>query len=39
LGTVEILVAPEQADEARELLARAERGELALRADEEPDTL
>jgi hypothetical protein len=39
LGTVEILVAPEQADEARELLARAERGELALTADEDPDTL
>lgn len=39
LGTVEILVERDLADEARDLLARAERGELALEADEEPETL
>jgi hypothetical protein len=33
LGAVEILVAPEDADAARDLLARVEAGELAL-ADE-----
>lgn len=30
LGQVEVLVAPEQADEARRLLADVERGEYAL---------
>jgi hypothetical protein len=39
LGTVEILVERNLADEARDLLARAERGELALKADAEPDAL
>lgn len=39
IGAVEILVARDLADEARELLARAERGELALKGDEDPDTL
>ena len=39
IGTVQILVARELADEARDLLARAERGELALEADVEPENL
>ena len=39
LGAVEILVERSSADEARDLLARAERGELALKADEEPEDL
>jgi len=39
IGAVEILVARDRADEARELLARAERGELALDADQEPEIL
>ena len=37
LGSVEILVPQERADEARDLLARAERGDLALAVDQEPD--
>ena len=36
LGSVEILVPQERADEARDLLACAERGDLALAADQEP---
>ena len=36
LGSVEILVPQERADEARELLAHAERGDLALAVDQEP---
>lgn len=36
LGQVEILVAPEHADEARALLAAAEQGDLAL-SDEDGD--
>ena len=36
LGSVEILVPQERADEARDLLARAERGDLALAVDQEP---
>ena len=36
LGSVEILVPQERADEARDLLARAERGDLALAIDQEP---
>jgi hypothetical protein len=36
LGQVEILVAPEDADEARRLLAGVERGEFAL-TDDLPD--
>jgi hypothetical protein len=39
LGAVDILVAADVADLARELLARAERGELALTDEQEPDTL
>lgn len=39
LGAVDILVAADVADRARELLARAERGELALTDEQEPDTL
>lgn len=35
LGLVEILVAPEDADRARQLLTRVEAGELAL--DENPE--
>ena len=34
LGQVEILVAPEQADEARALLEAAEQGKLALSEDD-----
>jgi hypothetical protein len=36
LGVVRVIVAPEQVDEARELLARAESGELELIGDDEP---
>lgn len=39
IGAVEIIVTRDRADEARELLARAERGELALDADQEPEAL
>ncbi|MBI4885523.1 MAG: hypothetical protein HY824_00370 [Acidobacteria bacterium] len=38
LGVVDILVPRELADRARELLARADRGELALADDQDPDT-
>lgn len=37
LGAVEILVPQDRAEEARELLARVERGEFALAADEESE--
>ena len=37
LGSVDILVPQERADEARDLLAHAERGDLALAVDQEPD--
>ena len=36
LGSVEILVPADKADEARDLLAHAERGDLALAVDHEP---
>ena len=36
LGRVEILVPADKADEARDILAHAERGELALAVDQEP---
>jgi hypothetical protein len=38
LGEVEVLVPAEHEREARDLLARAERGELTLDEDEEPDS-
>jgi len=37
LGAVDILVAPDLADRARELLLRAERGEFEIEAGQEPD--
>ena len=37
LGEVRIEVAADRADEARELLARVERGELELPGDPDPD--
>ena len=37
LGAVDILVAPDLADRARELLMRADRGEFAIEAGKEPD--
>ena len=37
LGAVDILVAPDSADLARELLTRAERGEFAIEDGQEPD--
>ncbi|HEY5618758.1 MAG TPA: hypothetical protein VIK60_12520 [Vicinamibacterales bacterium] len=39
IGAVDILVAPDAADRARELLACADRGELALSDEQDPDTL
>jgi hypothetical protein len=36
LGSVEILVPTDKADDARDILAHAERGELALALDQEP---
>ena len=38
LGSVDILVPRDQADAARDLLARAERGELRLADDADDDT-
>ena len=37
LGAVDILVAPDLAESARDLLMRAERGEFAIEAGQEPD--
>ena len=37
IGSVEILVPRDQADEARELLAKAERGEFSLADEQDPD--
>jgi hypothetical protein len=38
IGSVEILVPGDKADEARDLLARAERGEFALAPESDPQT-
>jgi predicted deacylase len=37
LGMVEVLVAPDDAERARELLAAVDRGELSLAPDESPE--
>jgi len=37
IGAAEVLVPADQADEARDLLARVERGELAIDENTEPD--
>ena len=36
LGVVRVVVAPEHVEQARELLARVESGDLALTGDEDP---